>query len=82
MSYKLAGYIKADSERPPHEGLSDREHQVLVMIGSGKTTGEIAGELSLSAKTISTYRARLLAKMGLETTAQLIKYSIQHNLVP
>ena len=78
---KLAGYIKADSERPPHEGLSNRELQVLVMIGSGKSSGAIAAELSLSAKTISTYRARLLAKMGLETTAQLIKYSIQHNLV-
>jgi two-component system invasion response regulator UvrY len=77
----MATYIEVDSERPPHELLSDRELQVLVLLGGGKSVGDIAGELSLSVKTISTYRARMLAKMGMETTAQLIKYAVQYDLV-
>ena len=81
VAERLAVYIETDSERPPHERLSDRELQVLVMIGSGKSVGEIAEELSLSVKTVSTYRVRILGKMGMETNAQLIKYSVQHNLV-
>jgi two-component system invasion response regulator UvrY len=81
VAERLATYIEADSERPPHEKLSDRELQVLVLLGSGKSVGDIAGELSLSVKTISTYRARLLEKMSMETTAQLIKYAVRHDLV-
>jgi len=77
----MATYIEVDSERPRHELLSDRELQVLVLLGGGKSVGDIAGELSLSVKTISTYRARMLAKMGMETTAQLIKYAVQYDLV-
>jgi two-component system, NarL family, invasion response regulator UvrY len=65
-----------------HEVLSDREYQVLRMIGTGKTVSEIAAELSLSVKTISTYRARVLEKMGLRTTAELMHYVIDHRLVP
>jgi two-component system invasion response regulator UvrY len=81
VAERLATYIEADSDRPPHEKLSDRELQVLVLLGAGKSVGDIAGELDLSVKTISTYRARLLEKMGMETTAQLIKYAVQHDLV-
>jgi DNA-binding NarL/FixJ family response regulator len=80
VAERLAVYVEADSERPPHERLSDRELQVLVMIGSGNSVGRIAEELSLSVKTISTYRARILEKMGMENTAQLVKYAVQHGL--
>lgn len=63
-----------------HEALSDREHEVLRLIGAGKTGGEIAAELSLSAKTVSTYRARILRKLGLRTSADLIRYALQHQI--
>ena len=82
VAERMATYIEVDSERPPHEKLSDRELQVLVLLGAGKSVGDIAGELALSVKTISTYRARILAKMGMETTAHLIRYAVQQNLVP
>ena len=64
----------------PHEVLSDREFEVLRLIGSGKTVGDIANLLSLSDKTISTYRARILAKMNMKSNAELIRYVIQNNL--
>jgi two-component system, NarL family, invasion response regulator UvrY len=60
----MATYIEVNSERPPHELLSNRELQVLMLLGGGKSVGDIAGELALSAKTIRTYRARLLEKNG------------------
>ena len=63
-----------------HEALSDREHEVLRLIGAGRTGGEIAAELMLSAKTISTYRTRILRKLGLRTSADLIRYALQHQL--
>jgi len=81
VAERMAIYIEVDSGRPPHELLSDRELQVLVLLGGGKSVGDIAGELSLSVKTISTYRARILKKTGMENTAQLIKYAVQHDLV-
>ncbi len=65
----------------PHETLSDREFEVMRLIASGKTVGEIAEMLSLSDKTISTYRARLLEKMGMKTSAELTHYAIQNKLV-
>jgi two-component system, NarL family, invasion response regulator UvrY len=71
-----------DSTTPPHELLSDREYQVLRMLGVGKTVSEIAAELSLSVKTVSTYRTRILDKTGLRTTAELMHYVIRHNLIP
>jgi DNA-binding NarL/FixJ family response regulator len=80
VAERLAIYIEEDGTRPPHEGLSDRELQVLGMIGSGRSVSEIAAELSLSVKTVSTYRARLLEKMGMDSNAQLIKYAVQHQL--
>jgi DNA-binding NarL/FixJ family response regulator len=75
----------AARERParlPHQVLSDREYQVLRMIGQGRTVSEIAVELSLSVKTISTYRARILDKMDMRTSAELMRYVIAHRLVP
>jgi two-component system, NarL family, invasion response regulator UvrY len=80
VAERLAIYIEEDDSRPPHESLSDRELQVLRMIGSGKSVSEIAGDLSLSIKTVSTYRSRLLEKMGMDSNAQLIKYAVQHQL--
>jgi DNA-binding NarL/FixJ family response regulator len=76
----LAASLGADRERPPHETLSDREYRVLCLLGSGKTVGEIAAELSLSVKTVSTYRVRLLEKMCMKTNAELIHYAVKNGL--
>jgi len=65
----------------PHETLSDREFQILCLLGRGKKIKEIAGELSLSPPTVSTYRARILEKMEMRTTAELMRYAIQNRLV-
>lgn len=64
LAEKLAVYLETDSEKPVHEMLSDREYQAMLMIASGKTVKQIADKLSLSVKTISTYRARILKKTG------------------
>jgi len=77
----MATYINMDSSRPPHEQLSNREFQVMRMIASGKTVSEIARMLSLSVRTISTYRARILEKTGMKTNAELTHYAFQHSLV-
>jgi DNA-binding NarL/FixJ family response regulator len=73
--------LERGSDRPPHEALSDREFEVMRLIGSGKTVGEIAVLLALSDSTISTYRARILEKMGMKTNAELTHYAIQNKLV-
>jgi DNA-binding NarL/FixJ family response regulator len=67
--------------RTPHEALSDREYQVLRMIGSGRTASEIARELGLSVKTVSTYRSRVLEKLGMRTSAELMRYAIENGLL-
>jgi len=77
----LALTVKPDVEKDPHELLSDREYQVLCLIGSGKTVGEIADKTNLSVTTISTYRARILEKMRMKTNAELARYAIQQGLV-
>lgn len=64
----------------PHERLSDREFQILCLLGQGKTSKEIAATLTLSPPTVSTYRARILDKMRLRTTAELVKYAVQNKL--
>lgn len=69
------------ADKPVHELLSDREFQVLRMIASGKSVKVIAEELSLSVKTVSTYRARILEKMGMKTTVELIRYAFKAQLV-
>ena len=81
LAEKLAVNLEVDASKPPHETLSDREYQVMCMIASGKTVGEIAEKLSLSAKTISTYRARILEKMNMKNNAELTHYAIQNKLV-
>jgi two-component system invasion response regulator UvrY len=81
VAERLVGYLDDSPSRMAHESLSDREMQVLVLIGSGNQVKDIGQQLSLSVKTVSTYRTRLLEKMGMETTAQLIRYAIQHDLV-
>ncbi len=82
LAEELANQIGDDHGKPLHETLSDREYQTLIMIASGKTVTEIAIELSLSVKTISMYRARLLQKMRLRHNAELTHYAIRHKLVP
>lgn len=69
------------SERAPHELLSDREYQVLCLIGAGKTVSEIAVELILSVKTVSTHRTHILRKLNLKNTAQLIRYALDNKLI-
>lgn len=81
LAQQLANQIGDDRETPLHETLSDREYQTLMMIASGKTVSEIAGELVLSVKTISMYRSRLLQKMKLRHNADLTHYAIKNNLV-
>jgi len=81
LAEKLVTYLGEGATQAPHESLSDREFEVMCLIGSGKTLSEIAGLLSLSDKTISTYRARILEKMAMKTNAELTRYAIQNKLV-
>jgi two-component system invasion response regulator UvrY len=81
LAEKLAFDLRKGADTPIHELLSDREFQVLRMIASGKTVKEIASEINLSAKTVSTYRARILEKTGMKTTVELIRYALQTHLV-
>jgi len=78
---ELASELGRGTGKAPHETLSDREFEVLEMIASGKAVSQIAKELSISVKTISTYRARILAKMGMKTNAELTHYAIENKLV-
>ena len=78
---KLVSDIERDPDKPLHQSLSDREFEVMRLIASGRTVGEIAELLSLSDKTISTYRARILEKMGMKTNAELTHYAIKNQLV-
>jgi two-component system, NarL family, invasion response regulator UvrY len=82
LAEKLIVDIRRGTDSSPLETLSDREFEVMRLIASGKTVSEIAEMLSLSDKTISTYRARLLEKMGMRTNAELTHYAIQNKLVP
>lgn len=81
IAEKLVRDLKKDRDRPPHWDLSDREFEVMCLVASGKAIGEIANQLSLSHKTVSTYRARILEKMGFSSNAEMIRYAIQHKLV-
>jgi two-component system, NarL family, invasion response regulator UvrY len=81
LAEKLALDLSENHARMPHETLSDREFEVLRLIASGKTVTQIAEELHLSAATISTYRARILEKMNMATTAELMRYAFQNHLV-
>jgi DNA-binding NarL/FixJ family response regulator len=81
LAEKLAYYLDGDAAKPPHETLSDREYQVMLMIASGKTVTEIANELCLSVKTISTYRTHILEKMKMKNNAEITLYAVQNKLV-
>ena len=81
LAEKLAYDLEADAEKPLHETLSDREYQVMSMIAQGDTIKDIAEELCLSIKTISTYRSRILEKMRMKNNAELMHYAIKHKLV-
>jgi two-component system invasion response regulator UvrY len=80
LAERLADEIGQEVEKAPHETLSDREFQVLIRLGAAKSIQEIAAELSLSPKTVSTYRSRLLEKLNLVTTADIIHYVIDNRL--
>jgi DNA-binding NarL/FixJ family response regulator len=81
LAEKIALALHPDAGRPAHEALSSREFEILRMVASGKTVTQIAGELHLSPTTVSTYRARILVKMNMATTAELIRYALQSHLV-
>lgn len=81
LAERLAFALDEDSDSLPHETLSDREYQVMRLIASGKTVKEVADELALSVKTVSTYRSRILEKMRMKNNAQLMLYAIQNQLV-
>jgi DNA-binding NarL/FixJ family response regulator len=81
LAENLASLIGGDYERPPHELLSDREYQILCLMASGKTVSQIADDLALSVKTVSTYRTRVLEKMNMKTNAELIYYAVKNELV-
>jgi DNA-binding NarL/FixJ family response regulator len=81
LAESLAFGLDAASGRSPHETLSDREFQVMRLMASGKTLAEIAEALSLSAKTVSTYRTRLLEKLNLKTNAELVRYALENGLI-
>lgn len=81
MAERLASSAGGDNGGAPHERLSDREFEVMRGIASGESVSEIAARMHLSVKTVSTYRTRLLEKMGMETNSELTRYAIQNGLV-
>jgi DNA-binding NarL/FixJ family response regulator len=81
VAMQLADAIANNSEQLPHESLSDREYEVLKLIAAGKTLTQIADELYLAVATISTFRARILTKLGLGSTAEMIRYGLEQGLV-
>ena len=81
LAEKLTDYLDEDANKPLHEKLSDREYQVMLLIASGKTVTQIADELCLSVKTISTYRRHILEKMQFSTNAEITMYAIQNKLL-
>jgi len=81
FSEKLLHYLDKSNDIPLHEKLSEREFQVLLMIARGRTLREISKDLSISIKTVSTYRARILEKLELQNNAEIINYAITHGLI-
>ncbi|MCC6397594.1 MAG: response regulator transcription factor [Bacteroidetes bacterium] len=80
LADRLAEALDETTDKLPHEMLSDREYQVLLLIAQGKTGPEIAGVLGISPATVNTYRARLMEKMGVSSTSELMSYAIGHGL--
>jgi two-component system, NarL family, invasion response regulator UvrY len=81
LAERLASMLQGNEAPQPHDTLSHREYQVMYLLASGKTVSEAAQELVLSTKTVSTYRARVLKKLGLENNAELIRYAVRNHLV-
>ena len=81
LAEKLALRLTPEQERPPHERLSDREYRVMWLLASGKTLHQIAEEMRLSPSTVSTYRGRILKKLGLHTNVDLVHYAMKHRLI-
>ncbi len=81
LAERLAESLGDPTLSAGHEALSDREFEVMRLLGSGKTVGDVARALSLSPKTVSTYRTRILQKLGLATTAELVRYAVEHGLI-
>ena len=81
LAEQLATQLDLGGERAPHELLSDREFEVMRRLGSGLTVTQIASELSLSAKTVSTYRTRILEKMSMQTNGDLVRYAARYGLI-
>jgi DNA-binding NarL/FixJ family response regulator len=81
LAERLASQLDGGGQRAPHELLSDREFEVMRRLGSGLTVSQIASELGLSAKTVSTYRTRILEKMAVATNADLVRYAARYGLI-
>jgi DNA-binding NarL/FixJ family response regulator len=81
LAEALAAQLAGDTPEAPHETLSNRELQVLLMVARGKSLKEIAADLTLSEKTIGTYRTRLSQKLGLGSNVELARYAERHKLV-
>lgn len=80
IAEKLVNALDTDSDRLPHEDLSDREFHVFKMLAAGKSISDIASKLSLSTTTVSTYRSRILTKMHMRSNAELTRYALENNL--
>jgi len=78
---KLLGAIAGDSDKAPHELLSNREFDIMKLLATGKTTSDIAAALSLSGSTVSTYRTRIMAKLQLKTNSDITRYAMDNKLV-
>ena len=81
LGEKLVSYLEAEEERPPHETLSDREYQVMIMLAEGKRLTDIAKELFISEKTVSSYRSRVLEKMRMKNNTELTRYALKYSLI-
>jgi len=81
VAEQLALGAMPQTDGPPHSSLSDREYQVFQMLVAGRAVSEIATELNLSVKTVSTHKARLMEKMGIDNQAELVRYAVRHRLV-
>ncbi len=81
LAEKLARELDSKADKQRHEKLSNREYQVMIMLASGKSVSEVAGELCLSVKTVSTYRTRVMDKMGMKKNAELTFYAMNNHLL-
>jgi DNA-binding NarL/FixJ family response regulator len=81
LAETLASMVAGEADGPPHQRLSDREFEVFKMLASGRTVSQVAQELGLSVKTVSTHRVRILKKMGMTTNAELTHYAVKNGVV-